>query len=388
MPESWLCQKVEEIDDRLQRTELILDRLGMGAGATANFHGTTFEVSEYQIAQWVAGTPLPLTDASSYVRLHSGGLEIRGGRLDIQTAASGARMEMTGSSMITYDSSDNETFKLDFTNGNVTIAGTFTTDVVTIDNSGVTIETVDDFSTTRALRFINSSDAVYGTVFAKYVPGTPAGWTGILGYLANVNNYAFLNAESSATYYSESYMYAKSGTSYARLSVQADSDSSWVTTIALTAATTGFWANSVNGVTIYGETGHTTYIGDLKPYRNSTTYTGYVFVPLTTPLTSTSWDGDSKGTGDDGTIDLSAVFGAPAGIKAVLIRRRMEDATVGTEWTAGPSASSTADIIRAQVTNVYVESNAVIPCDANGDIYCTFSGTIDDCIMQIHGYWI
>ena len=40
---------------------------------------------------------------------------------------------------------------------------------------------------------------------------------------------------------------------------------------------------------------------------------------LATPLTSTSWDGDTKGTGDRATVDLSAVFGVPAGVKAVLM---------------------------------------------------------------------
>ena len=39
-------------------------------------------------------------------------------------------------------------------------------------------------------------------------------------------------------------------------------------------------------------------------------YTGYLFVPLTTPLTSTSWDGDTKTTADRAIVDLSAVFGS------------------------------------------------------------------------------
>ena len=49
------------------------------------------------------------------------------------------------------------------------------------------------------------------------------------------------------------------------------------------------------------------------------------FVALTTPLTSTSWDGDSFSTTSKTLIDLSTVFGAPAGIKAVLVQLICKD---------------------------------------------------------------
>lgn len=41
---------------------------------------------------------------------------------------------------------------------------------------------------------------------------------------------------------------------------------------------------------------------------------------LTTPLTSTSWDGDARSTTAKTKIDLSAVFGVPAGAKGILVR--------------------------------------------------------------------
>jgi len=46
--------------------------------------------------------------------------------------------------------------------------------------------------------------------------------------------------------------------------------------------------------------------------------------------TSTSWDGDAK-NGADGIIDLSAVFGVPAGVKAVAVNARLRDETAGNE---------------------------------------------------------
>ncbi|MDD4465707.1 MAG: hypothetical protein PHY25_03390, partial [Dehalococcoidales bacterium] len=46
---------------------------------------------------------------------------------------------------------------------------------------------------------------------------------------------------------------------------------------------------------------------------------------LTTPLTSTSWDGDAFSTTSKTLIDLSTVFGAPAGIKAVLCNVAIKD---------------------------------------------------------------
>ena len=46
---------------------------------------------------------------------------------------------------------------------------------------------------------------------------------------------------------------------------------------------------------------------------------------LTTPLTSTAWDGDSFSTTGKTLIDLSSVFGVPAGVKAVLVRMIARD---------------------------------------------------------------
>lgn len=138
--------------------------------------------------------------------------------------------------------------------------------------------------------------------------------------------------------------------------------------------------------------------GDLEVYRAvpNATFTGYIFVPLIFPLTSTAWDGDARSTTGKTKIDLSAVFGTPAGIKAVLLFVWVRD-----------SGSATGDrflILSPENTN-YVgmaidphpvndriaRQTIIVPCDSNGDIYYQIgaSGTNTfDVFMQIWGYWI
>lgn len=123
-----------------------------------------------------------------------------------------------------------------------------------------------------------------------------------------------------------------------------------------------------------------------------------VFVPLTTPLTSTSWDGDAKSTTAKTKIDLSSVFGAPAGIKAVLVRLVARDSGSSTGYCQlSLSPNNTADSVALQAylqgvaNDVYVSVNGVVPCDENGDVYYQIvaSGTDTlDAIIEIWGYWL
>jgi len=90
-------------------------------------------------------------------------------------------------------------------------------------------------------------------------------------------------------------------------------------------------------------TGDVAYSGALKSYKNGTLYAGYAFVPLTTPLTSTAWDGNAYSTTAKTLIDLSAVFGAPAGIKAILafvVVRDSGSATGDTWLILGPTSAN------------------------------------------------
>lgn len=117
---------------------------------------------------------------------------------------------------------------------------------------------------------------------------------------------------------------------------------------------------------------------------------------LTTPLTSTSWDGDSYSTTPKTKIDLSAVFGAPAGIKAVLVMVSIRDSASSSNDTwflLSPNDIATRGLsLTGHATNDRWQRQAfVVPCDANGDVYYQInaSGTNTmDCILGIYGYWL
>jgi hypothetical protein len=106
------------------------------------------------------------------------------------------------------------------------------------------------------------------------------------------------------------------------------------------------------------------------------------FVPLTTPLTSTSWDGDAKTVADNGTIDLSAVFGAPVGIKAALVVMTIYDETPGVLAAAG------ALNVWTQVANIATAGMGVVPCDANGDFAWACTEELDYVKVELYGYWM
>ena len=119
---------------------------------------------------------------------------------------------------------------------------------------------------------------------------------------------------------------------------------------------------------------------------------------LTTPLTSTSWDGDARSTTAKTKIDLSAVFGVPAGVKAVLVRLTARDSGSSAGYCQlGLSPNSTAGSVAVQAylqgvaNDVYVTANGIVPCDSGGDVYyqITASGTGTlDAVIEIWGYWL
>ena len=124
------------------------------------------------------------------------------------------------------------------------------------------------------------------------------------------------------------------------------------------------------------------------------------FVPLAAPLTSTSWDGDAFSTAAKTLIDLSAVFGAPAGIKAVLVRVLARDsASAASTGGLGVMLSPNDTAIQGPLhcrcdgrpNDVWEDRGGIVPCDANGDIYyqtyASGAGTLD-VYLQIWGYWI
>jgi len=113
------------------------------------------------------------------------------------------------------------------------------------------------------------------------------------------------------------------------------------------------------------------------------------FVALTTPLTSTSWDGDDKTTADRAIVDLSSVFGVPAGVKAVLMSIQTQAAAANNYIRFGPSSTySYALTCRTTVASQIAHASGIVPCDANGDVYCYTSGTVEGVQVRIWGYWL
>lgn len=118
---------------------------------------------------------------------------------------------------------------------------------------------------------------------------------------------------------------------------------------------------------------------------------------LTTPLTSTSWDGDARSTTAKTKIDLSAVFGVPAGVKAVRLKIAMRDSGSASSSplfqlsgiSTGTNYSFT--LIASEINDRFVYAEPIVPCDANGDIYyqitASGSGTMD-IYLEIWGYWL
>ena len=110
---------------------------------------------------------------------------------------------------------------------------------------------------------------------------------------------------------------------------------------------------------------------------------------LTTPKTSTDWDGDTKTTADRAIVDLSAVFGVPAGVKAVLMTIQTQCDTVNEYIRFGPNSTYNYVLAcRTQSPNVINQVTGIVPCDSNGDVYCYPSGTIENVYVYIWGYWL
>ena len=118
---------------------------------------------------------------------------------------------------------------------------------------------------------------------------------------------------------------------------------------------------------------------------------------LTLPLTSTAWDGDAFSTTAKTKIDLSVVFGVPAGVKAVLVKIALRDsgsaATSCVFQLSGVSSGTNYSLTvqASPINDRYAYFNGIAPCDANGDIYymvtASGSGTMD-IYLEIWGYWL
>lgn len=127
-------------------------------------------------------------------------------------------------------------------------------------------------------------------------------------------------------------------------------------------------------------------------YANDARWVGTQYAPLT----STSWDGDAHSTEAATLLDLSAVFGVPAGVKAVLVRLECRDSvaigTPGNYAAVGPNTTYFWNIVcHAPGGDVKNSITAPVSCDANGDIayrlIASGASTLD-VWLEIWGYYI
>ena len=125
---------------------------------------------------------------------------------------------------------------------------------------------------------------------------------------------------------------------------------------------------------------------------------GNNLVRLTTPLTSTAWDGDSFSTTAKTLIDLSAVFSVPAGVSAICVNITAKDSgsAGSTSCYAGLSPNNTAGQLAimarpaGKANDAWEDEYGVCPCDSNGDVYYQISATgasTMDVYIVIWGYW-
>jgi hypothetical protein len=124
---------------------------------------------------------------------------------------------------------------------------------------------------------------------------------------------------------------------------------------------------------------------------------------LASPLTSTSWDGDAySSTSGKVLIDLSTVFGVPAGVKAVILECAINDSGSLTYSTYGGAwilfSGQNTELWGGQGINLEKEPNdahrnahMIVACNSDGDIYyrinASGTGTMD-VILKVWGYWL
>ena len=124
--------------------------------------------------------------------------------------------------------------------------------------------------------------------------------------------------------------------------------------------------------------------------------TGWHF--LTSPLTSTAWDGDAFSTTAKTKIDLSEVFGIPAGVKAIIAKVSIRDS--GSATSPEPviilspkdtSYSGKTVQVGGRPNDYFERGDVIVPCNSDGDIYYQIDarGTETlDAWIEIWGYWL
>ncbi len=124
----------------------------------------------------------------------------------------------------------------------------------------------------------------------------------------------------------------------------------------------------------------------VREYAPLNYFQGSPIITPSAPYTSTDWDGDAK-TGATGTLDLSSVFGVPAGVKGVFAKFTIKSATTEVAGALGSGSDfPNALFQRTQVANVEVAVAGYVPCDSNGDIRFTQSASLSGVVIEFYAY--
>lgn len=259
-----------------------------------------------------------------------------------------------------------------------------------LDELGISIEIPASQTDVNAYRFVDGgpSGTLHSALYG-FATGTTNTLTILAENIGSLDTTVNIQALAPSNQTGKIVLTAKSGIAQSLLTLEYND-------IGTKKLSSGFSVNeftgSINiGSATAGSTGDLSYSANLRPYRNSTLYTAYAVVPLLTPLTSTSWDGDDSKTVGTHTIDTSSVFGAPAGIKMALVRFNGQWAAAASSSNAGirsSGGSSNTATIRAQTT-FFQDYFGLVPCDANGDIDVVVAGaTLTNTRLEIWGYCI
>ncbi|MBN1640367.1 MAG: hypothetical protein JXA09_03955 [Anaerolineae bacterium] len=138
------------------------------------------------------------------------------------------------------------------------------------------------------------------------------------------------------------------------------------------------------------------FLEQLVSVKGGADYEVYALHPLTSPLTSTSYDGDAFSDTAKTKIDLSAVFGAPAGIAAGSFALAVRDSGAAANDTyLILSPNDTADSGPACSPPVcddrWGRGSATVPCDSGGDVYLQIAASganTFDAYVELWGYYL
>lgn len=117
-----------------------------------------------------------------------------------------------------------------------------------------------------------------------------------------------------------------------------------------------------------------------------------VFFKILNHTTGTAWSTvTSRSSADDALIDLSATFGTPGNIEAVILRVDIQDADTGNPValvSMGNTSPPTQQLMYAGFDGQWaIHNSVVVPCTADGDIYITFSEAVSQFRFSVLG-WI